>query len=160
MSWMQALESQTTHTAPSTADLHLSHPCSTFCHASKPAPIAPIMPFERVAAHGTLELPDASHIHSRSTAVTPPAPPLHPLQPWQTTCHGSARSTMTSCGRRGSSLHQSGHPHHICIRQARRQGTSGTAANGKARVCNLVSRFSTTSQPVTVPALSGAHVDA
>ena len=112
---MQALESQTTHTAPSTADLHLSHPCSTFCHASKPAPIAPIMPFERVAAHGTLELPDASHIHSRSTAVTPPAPPLHPLQPWQTTCHGAARSTMTSCSRRGSSLHQSSHPHHICI---------------------------------------------
>ena len=51
MSWMQALESQTTHTAPSTADLPVSHPCSTFSQASKPAPIALIMPFERVAAH-------------------------------------------------------------------------------------------------------------
>ena len=77
-------------------------------------------------------------------AVTSPAPPLHPLQPLQTTCHGAAKSAMTSCSRRGSSLHQSGHPHHICIRQALRQGTSGTAANGKQGTCGLVSRFSTT----------------
>ena len=77
-------------------------------------------------------------------AVTSPAPPLHPLQPLQTTCHGAAKSAMTSCSRRGSSLHQPGHPHHICIRQALRQGTSGTAANGKQGTCGLVSRFSTT----------------
>ena len=141
-SWTSALESRTTHTAPSTADLHLSHPCSTFCHASKPALIAPIVPFERMAAHCSslmrrTSIPDPH-------AVTSPAPPLHPLQPLQTTCHGAAKSAMTSCSRRGSSLHQSGHPHHICIRQALRQGTSGTAANGKQGTCGLVSRFSTT----------------
>ena len=142
MSWMQALESQTTHTAPSTADLHLSHPCSTFCYAPKPAHIAPVVQFERMAAHCSslmrrTSIPDPH-------AVTSPAPPLHPLQPLQTTCHGAAKSAMTSCSRRGSSLHQSGHPHHICIRQALRQGTSGTAANGKQGTCGLVSRFSTT----------------
>ena len=156
MSWMQALESQTTHTAPSTADLHLSHPCSTFSHASKLALIAPM---------GSCHLsawPHCSSLMRRTSirdphAVTSPAPPLHPLQPLQTTGHGAEKSAMTSCSRRGSSLHQSGHPHHICIRQARRQGTSGTAANGKQCTCVLVSRFSTTFQSVTVPAFSGAH---
>ena len=118
---MQELESQTSHTAPSTADLHLSHPCSNFCHASKPAQIAPVVPFEHMAAHCSslmrrTSIPDPH-------AVTSPAPPLHPVQPLQTTCHGAAKSAMTSCSRRGSSLHQAGHPHHICIRQALRQGT-------------------------------------
>ena len=124
-------------------------------HTSKPALIAPIVPFERMASHCSslmrrTSIPDPH-------AVTSPAPPLHPLQPLQTTCHGAAKSAMTSCSRRGSSLHQSGHPHHICIRQARRQGMSGTAANGKQGTCDLVSRFSTTFQSVTVPAFSGAH---
>ena len=114
-----------------------------------------IVPFERMAAH-------CSSLMRRTSirdphAVTSPAPPLHPLQPLQTTGHGAEKSAMTSCSRRGSSLHQSGHPHHICIRQARRQGTSGTAANGKQCTCVLVSRFSTTFQSVTVPAFSGAH---
>ena len=128
-SWTPALERRTTHTAPSTADLHLSHPCSTFSHASKLALIASIVPFERMAAH-------CSSLMRRTSirdphAVTSPAPPLHPLQQLQTTCHSTEKLAMTSCSRRGSSLHQSGHLHHICIRQARWQGTSGTAANGK-----------------------------
>ena len=154
-SWTPALESRTTHTAPSTADPHLSHPCSTFCYAPKPAHIAPVVPFERMAAH-------CSSLMRRTSipiphAVTSPAPPLHPLQPLQTTCHGAAKSAMTSCSRRGSSLHQSGHPHHICIRQALRQGTSARRqmASKASVVCfpdsvRLI-------QSVTVPAFSGAH---
>jgi len=67
------------------------------------------------------------------------------------------RRPCTSANRRGSLPRQFGHPHHICIRQARRQGTSSTAANRKARECGLVSRFSTTFQSVAVLAFSGAH---
>ena len=52
MLWTLPLKSQSTHTAPSKADLHLSsHPCSTVCHACESARIALIMPFELVATH-------------------------------------------------------------------------------------------------------------
>jgi hypothetical protein len=67
------------------------------------------------------------------------------------------RRPCTSANRRGSLPRQFGHLHHICIRQARRQGTSSTAANRKARECGLVYRFSTTFQSVAVLAFSGAH---
>ena len=161
MSWTQVLESDGSPGKPNHphstvhSRLHLSHPCSTFCYAPKPAHIAPVVPFERMAAHCSslmrrTSIPDPH-------AVTSPAPPLHPLQPLQTTCHGAAKSAMTSCSRRGSSLHQSGHPHHICIRQALRQGTSARRQMAsKARVVwfpDSVRLF----QSVTVPAFSGAR---
>ena len=124
-------------------------------HTSKPALIAPIVSFERMAAHCRLlmrrtSIPDPH-------AVTSPAPPLHPLQPLQTTCHGAAKSAMTSCSRRGSSLHQSGHPHHICIRQALRQGTSARRQMASKASVVWFPDSVRLIQSVTVPAFSGAH---
>ena len=123
--------------------------------ASKPALIAPIVPFERMAAH-------CSSLMRRTSipiphAVTSPAPALHPLQPLQTTCHGAAKSAMTSCSRRGSSLHQFGHPQHICIRQALRQGTSARRQMASKASVVWFPDSVRLIQSVTVPAFSGAH---